>query len=340
MKNTLFKLETNNHFKYLNISKIKKNEIKKILIEYNLCIKNKKILIFQIKKKNEDSRIYQININKKKLMLIEQKKVSKYLEKLIRFSSEQKINFIPRYFLSNNNTYLIHKYGNYFYLYEKIEGNIFKKNTDKIENIYYQACKLIKVYKKLTYPFYKFKIKKMNLDIIVKKIKSKKFNEKLFRKKVISKKTILMSRNIDKLVNNNFLNFYKKYKNVKKNRSICHNDLNHSNIIINKKKIFFIDITSVNYYDFRISLSHLLFKLSRHCVFLSLNKDKTLNHVINIIKNILQNNNNVMNYDEFILFNKLRIISDINLILKNKKYMYDYEKKIHNLFEIEKYSTK
>lgn len=96
----------------------------------------------------------------------------------------------------------------------------------------------------------------------------------------------------------------------------------------------FIDLDSFDCVDIKIAIGHLFFKLTRHCFYVNGYSNKLKNNIVILLKKIIQKEKLFKNYKEFIFYVKLRILSDINKIFSERKFMYDYRKKIHNLFEV------
>ena len=337
MKKILFKIETNKQFKKTNIKKKNKVKLINILNNFNIKINIDNITISKISKKNLDSEIFEAFDKKNKFIILKKKKFLNYTEKLIKYLKNKKDNLTPKYAQTKKKKFIFY-YENYYYLvYTKINGIIFNGNPNHIDKIYDNALILHNKIKK--FKFNQLKKKRIYLDIkkIIKKIKSKKFNNLMIKKKMISKKTLQMIEKSDHIVSQNFISLYKNYKKINYKETLCHNDLNHSNIIMNSEIPNFIDIDSYVFSDIRISLAHLLFKTTRHCLYTKRNSKDFIQKIIFRLKKIIKKNKYFKNYDDFIFFAELRILSDIDKIFKNKKFYYDYEKKVHNLFELKEY---
>ena len=146
---------------------------------------------------------------------------------------------------------------------------------------------------------------------------------------------------IYRFLNQNFnllMNLKLKYKKIQ----LVHNDLNHSNIIIEKNNAKFIDIEDICYDYLQQAIAHLFFKVTRHSIYnrkISIYNLKK-NYLPKIIKMLLNDFKFYKSKFELYQFCILRILSDIAEIIKlykfkkDNKYMYDIEKKIHNLFEV------
>ena len=80
-----------------------------------------------------------------------------------------------------------------------------------------------------------------------------------------------------------------KIKLNKKKLQIVHGDINHSNIIISKKKVNLIDLEDIIIDDFRVTLSSGIFKILRHVVFKNKNKLSYANsYYLNLRDNLLK----------------------------------------------------
>ena len=341
-----FNIETNNNFK---ISKIRNkffiDKLNIILENYKFKKKYKKINYYKINKKNKLTNL--IEFKKKKNYFIlnffckKLKIVKSNLENKIIFFNQIKCLYIPKFFSNPKNEYVSNFGKQYFLIYKKLKGKIYDGNPRfflKILKLSINFNKILNCNKSIyKYIFIKEKINLKKIFFYKKIIVDDLFNKNLLKKKIISKDTydlIIESKNS---INNIFSFLKKKSKYFSKKLELVHNDLNHSNILINKKKIFFLDLESVMYANKKISYAHLLFKIFRHYFYEKKKKylfcqkiKKTLFYSIykaKIFKSI----------DEIIFYTQLRIVSDIIKIIQlyknNINLFYDYEKKIHNLFE-------
>ena len=142
-----------------------------------------------------------------------------------------------------------------------------------------------------------------------------------------------------------FLTNFKILKRLKlknKNLQIVHNDFNHSNIIINNNKVKFIDIDAICLDYLKQTIAQLFFKITRHSIFANKNSlyEFKKNHLPKIIKILLKDHRLYGSKLELYQFCILRTLSDIANIIefykikRDNRYMYDLEKRIHNLFEV------
>ena len=119
-----------------------------------------------------------------------------------------------------------------------------------------------------------------------------------------------------------------------------HTDINHSNLIINKSKITFIDIEDIKLGSLCDALSFLIFKLTRHSIYKKrVTLKKFRNSILIKILDILKENNIKLNKKQIIQNSVYRTLKDLELIIsqiKNKNFdnFYDLEKKLFNLVEI------
>jgi hypothetical protein len=123
-------------------------------------------------------------------------------------------------------------------------------------------------------------------------------------------------------------------------KRLIHNDANHSNIIIGRG-VSFVDLEDICYEDPRFCVSHCLFKMSRHKVF----KGHPLGLVRREVQDIFKMKefiNIVATPKEACLILERKYLEEIAVILsfvkhqKDVRYVYDLEKKIHNIYEAKK----
>ena len=123
-------------------------------------------------------------------------------------------------------------------------------------------------------------------------------------------------------------------------KRLIHNDANHSNVIIGRG-VTFVDLEDICYEDPRFCVAHCLFKLSRHSVL----KGHSLSRVRKEVEKIFKTNelkSIVATPKEAYLILERKYLEEIAVILnfviqhKDVRYVYDLEKKIHNIYEAKK----
>lgn len=339
--NNIFKLETNFNF---NLTKTNEVIAYKKIIE-NFGIKSVK-KYYKINKKNKNSNIYLLqNKNNSYIFRISSIKDKNQLEEQCLVSSKIKKNLFIKLKKNKNNTFIDSKENLIFIAYKKVEGNVYDGNPERFNKLIKNAIILFKELKKNK----KNKFKKIqnnkyliknDIEIVQNIIKGS-FLKHLQNKKIINSKTKKMVLE-NKLFLKNTFNLLLKLNLRKYKKQLVHNDLNHSNIIINKNKIKFIDLEDIFYDTQQQAIAHLFFKITRHSVFnkkisIRVLKNKYLPKILKLLFNDLKLYNSK---EELYLFCILRILSDIAIIIKlykfkkDSKFMYDLEKKIHNLFEL------
>ena len=124
--------------------------------------------------------------------------------------------------------------------------------------------------------------------------------------------------------------------------NLVHNDLNHANILINNDLINFIDLEDICWSNKKVAFCHFIFKNLRHMIYSNnfLLDGEIVEILGKIMPLIYSSKIGITSSKQFFEYAILRIFSDLSLItdyyyLKNDpKFMYDFEKKIHNLFEL------
>ena len=222
-----------------------------------------------------------------------------------------------------------------------MNGKIFDGKVNHLNEIFYNIVKLHKNFKKKNIFNSNLQIKKYKIREIQNHgtlLTKKNFLNKIFSKKMIGKQTKeLVIKN--KFYIKNCVNNIIKLKLKKKNLQIVHGDLNHSNIIVSKKRIRFVDLEDIIVDNFKIAISTGIFKILRHVVFKNKNKLYYVNnYCINLCNNLIKKNIFNSSSEIFDLCT-LRILSDISLIINSiyrgeSKYLYDLEKKFLNLIEL------
>ena len=332
----LFKIETNIGFHPKKISKNK--SLDKVLRFFNL---NKKYSIYLINKQSIISKIY--FIKDKKSIFVLKSSISKET-KFVNLQCELVSNLKSKYLVQlvkGQSGYVLENKNHNFVLYKKEEGKFFNGKINDLNKIFYS---IIQLHKNLENK------KNFNLNLKVKKYKikeikdhgklllNKRFISKLLSKKIIGKKTkILITKNSFYI--KNCINNIVQTKMKKKSLQVVHEDLNHSNILVFNNNIKFLDNESFVKDNLKIAMSHAIFKVLRHVVFINKNKIHYVNNyyknlcTILIKKNIFNSRSEIFNICAF------KILSDISLIINSyyageKKYLYDLEKKILNLIEL------
>jgi hypothetical protein len=338
---SLFKLETNINYKIKKILKIDK--LKKITRYYNFKNVQK---YHQIQKVNLGSKIYFLNNLKNKIIIRSAlNKESKQLEEQCLIASEVKRSFFIKPLKNLKNLFVTKYYGLSFISYQKLEGNIYDGNPKFLETIFKSAITFLNELKNINKKkFKKIKKNKYNLNkeiSLCKSLLNKDFIKNLYKKKHISLKTKKMILSNQQLFKTNFA-IIKRINIKRESLQIVHNDLNHSNIILLKNKVKFIDIEDICLDYLKQAVAHLFFKITRHSIFtnkVSLNEFKK-KYLLKLIKIVIKDNKIYKSRLDLYQFCILRILSDIANILefykikRDKKYMYDLEKRIHNLFEV------
>ena len=332
----LFKIETNDNF---NAKKISKNELfDEVLQNFKI---NKKYSIYLINKKSKSSKIYFVK-SKKSIFVLRSSTIqdSKYLKGQCKLVS----NLKKKYFfqlLEGKNGYIFKTKNCYFFLYKKVDGNIFNGKINNLNKIFYNIIQLHKNLKNKNISNSDLQVKKYKIKEIknhTKLITNKRFINKVLSKNMIGKKTKTL------IIKNSFyikncINNIIPPKAKKKDLQVVHGDLNHSNIIVSKNNVRFVDLEDLIIDNLKIAISNGIFKILRHVVFINIKK---INYVNNYIKNLCDDliKKKIFNSRSEI-FNMcvLRILSDISLIINSfyageKKYLYDFEKRILNLIEL------
>lgn len=124
--------------------------------------------------------------------------------------------------------------------------------------------------------------------------------------------------------------------------TLVHNDLQHANCLISPNgRAIFLDMEDICLERPQIALSHMIFKLLRHSVFKgSLTHDQAAELLeTRLIPAAGLASVGLDDVDEFRRFSLLRSVSDLYLIKRaahsnpDHPYLYDLDKKIHNIFE-------
>ena len=332
---SLFKIETNDDF---HTKKIKQNKLHdKVLRNFGI---KEKYSISIVNKQSASSKIYFIKTKKNNYVMREStSKNSKYLKNQCEAINRMKKSFFFK--LKRGKTGFVYKFKNNFILYEKIQGTIFNGQVSYLNKIFNSIIDLHKDLEKKSIINLRLKNKKYRTRQIKKRtilLTNKNYLKKICLKKIINKKTKkLIIENIDYF--ENCINSVVKFKNTEEKPQVVHADLNHSNFIISKKSIRFIDLENLGYGNFKVEFAFGIFKILRHAVFKNKYKLTYINNYsINLINKLIKKNIFINHYEIFHLCS-LRILSNISLIIYSifkgeKKYIYDFEKQILNLIEL------
>jgi len=122
---------------------------------------------------------------------------------------------------------------------------------------------------------------------------------------------------------------------------LIHNDINHANIIVKKNKPIFLDIEDIIFEIPEISVTHGLFKVLRHRIYQKRsNLGEAVIEIDKYLPKLRDEGFKIFNKQTFFLYGVARIFSDIYTICtkviedNNNDFVYDLEKKIQNLIEL------
>lgn len=329
----IFNIETNKNFRKKKINKLDEFIIKRKV--YNNYFPNKKIKnIYLITKNSKTSKIFEIEDDNGEKKILR----SSHASELDKTNwAIKKINVLSgNFFFSLIKTIdkkYIWKYKNNIYLlYYKVPGNIYSGDISDFYNILKRGIILHKNFNiKKKFKIIKIKKNFKNFEEFISQDNS--FNNSIIKKEIkkllqINKKFIL--NQIKKI----------KVKKIFKDIQVTHSDINHSNIIINKAVVTFLDLEDIKLDSLSMSLSFLIFKLTRHSIYkkkMTLKKFRSV--ILNNILSILKENNIKLNKNSIMQNSFLRTLTDLELIIsqiKNRNFnnFYDLEKKLYNLIEI------
>ena len=123
--------------------------------------------------------------------------------------------------------------------------------------------------------------------------------------------------------------------------TLVHNDINHANVLVGSGGISFLDLEDITFGVAEVSVAHAIFKLLRHRVYSNYASIAEVRSEIDrIVTRLGDERWNLKS--RVLLFDCAahRIFSDIHLICARATdrgasgFLYDLEKKIHNLFEL------
>ncbi len=128
--------------------------------------------------------------------------------------------------------------------------------------------------------------------------------------------------------------------NIKDNVGITHYDLQHANILVHNGSVCFIDIEDVYYANRELAISYAVLKLLRHLVYLKKKTPiQTQNEELTNIVTLLKTNfgllspADILKFGLYRLFGELWGIYDFTQKNNDQRYLYDFEKKVHHIFE-------
>jgi aminoglycoside phosphotransferase (APT) family kinase protein len=121
---------------------------------------------------------------------------------------------------------------------------------------------------------------------------------------------------------------------------VVHNDLQHANILINKAKPYFLDLEDLCLGSPNLAAAHCIFKLLRHAVFGGARLGDMQAAADKLPALLCAHRCWSADQSSLRAHMAYRIWADIDLICQvhlkgNSSYLYDLEKKICNLFELD-----
>ena len=342
-KDHLFKIETNTNFQLENFLITK--DIETLAERY--CL-DEITTLKRINKKSKTSNIFLLETIKGSFILRSSEiELNSKNEFLCFLSSELRItNFINP--LKNNKGCFATPIRNYSWIiYPKIEGDIFNGSNSSINKIIKHGIKFFEELEQMEVFKTEESKKILGVNLIDKnKIKSLPsiLLDKTKMKKLIDLDYINQSTVNFLDENQDLLN--KLFRGIDKidlsDINLVHNDLNHANILINNDLINFIDLEDICWANKKVAFCHFIFKNLRHMIYSNncLLDEEIVEILGKIMPLIYSSKIGITSSKQFFEYAILRIFSDLSLItdyyyLKNDpKFMYDCEKKIHNLFEL------
>lgn len=125
-------------------------------------------------------------------------------------------------------------------------------------------------------------------------------------------------------------------------RSLTHNDLQHANVLELDAGPFFLDIEDVCFEQREVALSHAIFKLLRHTVYVGTHTADHVREVILplVLRRLESSEFAIADRQELFRYGAYRILSDIweisDCLLSGNddSQLYDLDKRIQNLFEL------
>ena len=122
---------------------------------------------------------------------------------------------------------------------------------------------------------------------------------------------------------------------------LVHNDINHANVLVGSSGISFLDIEDITFGVPEVSVAHAIFKLLRHRVYRDCaSVAEARSEIDRIVHRLGDERWNLKSRTLLFDCAAHRIFSDIHLICARATesgdlaFLYDLEKKIHNLFEL------
>jgi hypothetical protein len=329
----LFKIETNINFKKIKIRN--KKEYSEIKYIFNSFLPKKKINnVYLLNKSSPTSKIFLIYENKKiKILRRSERRYHKNTIKILNIVSNIKKGFFFEPIKNIDGSYVLARKKYIYILYNRIQGSVFNGDVKRYYDI---LKKSILLHRELKF----FKLKK---EKIITFNNFKDVEDFLVNIKKNFCKFLNPSASKILKLNSNFL--LKKIMQIKKikfhkDNQVVHGDINHSNVIINKDNIYFLDLEDIRCDSLKVAISYLVFKLLRHSIYKKkINVSKIQNKILPITHQILKNKNIIINNNDMFNYVFYKILLDIafifnNLKKKNYAFLYDLEKKLLNLVEL------
>ncbi len=342
-KEDLFTIETNIGFQWINF--LLSKDIEHLVNKYYL---GEIISLRKINKKSKTSNIFLLETQKGEYILRSSKlELNNKNEFLCCISNQIKnINFISP--LKNDEECYATEIGsNSWIIYPKIKGDIFNGSNCSLSKLinygmkFFKELEIIETFK----PLESKKILGINL---IDKNKLKSLSKILLNNKKIEnlrKLNFIKSSTTKYLIENKSLinELFCKIDSIELSSiNLVHNDLQHANIIIDNEYINFIDLEDIIWSNKKVAFCHFIFKNLRHIIYSNnLLFEKEISKYLETIMSSTYNSDiGINSTEEFFEYSFIRIFSDLSLITESyylnndPKFMYDLEKKIHNLFEL------
>ncbi|WP_167483396.1 3'-5' exoribonuclease domain-containing protein [Leptospira bandrabouensis] len=308
-------------------------------------LSNDPFSIKQISKQNQQSSVYIVEQKNQKYIL----RSFPLAESRIVETQSELLNFLPEDIMirplsvSGEKHYVFNTSDLSFIMYPYLDGQPFNGRPEKLTNIIDSAMNLFELLNSmhLDSKLVTLDYSVWNVDVL-KLWKDKAF----FLDMIVSEVSAPIGNYIKTYYDEIIFELEKVIENSDKfsSNAFVHADLNHSNVIVDDSKVRFIDLEDLCFSNVGISVIHCVFKICRHSIFTKqMNLSEFKRKFESEIRPILEKRK--ISQDillDFNLYGIARIYFDLFTITeyfflrRDRRYMYDLNKKFSNLIEFKR----
>ncbi|MCG6144966.1 3'-5' exoribonuclease domain-containing protein [Leptospira bandrabouensis] len=308
-------------------------------------LSNDPFSIKQISKQNQQSSVYIVEQKNQKYIL----RSFPLAESRIVETQSELLNFLPEDIMirplsvSGEKHFVLNTADLSFIMYPYLDGQPFNGRSEKLTNIIDSAMNLFELLNSmhLDSKLVTLDYSVWNVDVL-KLWKDKDF----FLDKIVNEVSAPIGNYIKTYYDEIIFELEKVIENSDKfsSNAFVHADLNHSNVIVDDSKVRFIDLEDLCFSNVGISVIHCVFKICRHSIFtkqmnLSEFKRKFESEIRPILEKWKISQDILLDFNLYgiaRIYFDLFTITEYFFLRKDRRYMYDLNKKFSNLIEFKR----